>query len=205
MTNRLQRRIVNHFIIFSSSAPVVLLIFAVARGPNHYLRISLATAYSSLLLIGLTLLIGPIRLVQKKALQVSSDIRRDIGFWAGVHSLIHLFTGSSVMGYFVDRNDHLRFNLFLWTNYIGFIAIFVLLLLLALSNDWSLKKLKPATWKGLQRANYLLFVLVVVHGILYIIVEKQIWPYSSLLTIATLSVLLFQGIGLLIHKSKNNR
>jgi methionine sulfoxide reductase heme-binding subunit len=202
MINRFKRRVINHLIILSSSALVAILIYLTSQDQNHFIRISLATAYSSLLLIGVTLLIGPIRMLQKKPVQVSSDLRRDTGFWAGVHSLIHFFTGSSVMGYFVDRNDQFRFNLFIWTNYLGFIAILFLLLLLALSNDWSLKKLKAKKWKALQRSNYLLFILIIVHGAFYIIVENQSWYYVLLFALATLLVLLFQRIGFLIHKGQ---
>jgi sulfoxide reductase heme-binding subunit YedZ len=40
----------------------------------------------------------------------------------------------------------------------------ILLLLLALSNDLSLRRLKRAEWKSLQRWNYGLFALVFIHG-----------------------------------------
>jgi len=177
-----------------------LSIYQTSSNQNQFYNISLATAYSSLLLISATLLIGPIRILQKKPPQVSSDLRRDTGFWAGVHSLIHLITGSSIMGLFVDRSDSFRFNLFTWSIYIGFGAVPILLLLLLLSNDWSLKQMKPLKWKGLQRSNYLLFFLVILHGIFFIIVEKQAWPYILLFGLAIIPVFFFQRAGFLARR-----
>ncbi|MBA4159583.1 MAG: hypothetical protein H0X65_19215, partial [Gemmatimonadetes bacterium] len=46
-------------------------------------------------------------------------------------------------------------------------------LLLALSNDLSLRLLKAGRWKTLQRWNYALFALTVVHGIAYQVIEDR--------------------------------
>jgi methionine sulfoxide reductase heme-binding subunit len=58
-----------------------------------------------------------------------------------------------------DRHD--QFGL---ANYTGLAATLLLVFLVALSNDFSLKRLSAPWWKRLQRWNNALFALVLVHG-----------------------------------------
>jgi sulfoxide reductase heme-binding subunit YedZ len=67
----------------------------------------------------------------------------------------------------------LRGDLFGWTNYAGLVATLLLVFLLALSNDWSLHVMGAARWKAWQSANYILFALVAVHGVLFQVIEKR--------------------------------
>jgi methionine sulfoxide reductase heme-binding subunit len=52
-------------------------------------------------------------------------------------------------------------------NYTGLGAAVLFLILLALSNDFSLRALGVRSWKSAQRWRYLAFGLTVVHGVAY--------------------------------------
>jgi sulfoxide reductase heme-binding subunit YedZ len=60
-----------------------------------------------------------------------------------------------------------------FSNYTGLATAMVLLLLLLISNDISLRKLGIKRWKALQRFSYLAFALTMAHGAAYQLVEKQ--------------------------------
>jgi sulfoxide reductase heme-binding subunit YedZ len=108
------------------------------------------------------------------------DFRRDIGIWAGITGIFHTVIGQCVhlrgkpWLYYVyapnDKTPHLlpiRTNAFGLANFTGLFAAFVLLALLATSNDASLRKLGTPGWKQLQRWNYWGFGLIAFHTFAY--------------------------------------
>ncbi len=150
---------------------LVLATFA-ASGPGTQ-RASLATAYVSLVAILVTLVLGPIRLLRRRPNPVTTDLRRDVGIVAVVTGIAHVvlsiqhhFGGSIRLYFFVDRGfgpGSARtdsFGLGVWG---GVVATLLLVGLGALSNDLSVRRMGRTRWKRLQRLNYLLIVIVVVH------------------------------------------
>lgn len=89
----------------------------------------------------------------------------------------------------------IRYGPFGLANHSGLIVALILLLLLALSNDISLRRLGAARWKSLQRWNYVGAGLLVVHGGLYQIIEKRPWPFIMLFTTTVLVVAALQFAG----------
>ena len=80
--------------------------------------------------------------------------------------------------YFVPPPDAayrfpLRVDAFGLSNYAGLAAGLILLMLLALSNNAALRSLGALRWKRLQRWNYAVAGLTVVHGALYQLLEKR--------------------------------
>ncbi|HEY1575937.1 MAG TPA: ferric reductase-like transmembrane domain-containing protein [Terracidiphilus sp.] len=146
-------------------------------------RASFATAYPALALLAVTLLIGPWNLLRRKANPVSSDLRRDIGIWAGILGILHAGVGQFVhlrgrpwLYYMYGPTEHhhgMRHDLFGLANYTGALGVLLLALLFATSNDWSLKRLGARRWKQLQRWNYAVFALVAVHSFAFQRVETQ--------------------------------
>jgi sulfoxide reductase heme-binding subunit YedZ len=163
---------------------------------------SMATAYVSMALLVATLLTGPVNVLRGRRNPVSTDLRRDLGIWAGLMGVAHVVIGLQVhfrgrmWFYFVREVEEtkelvLRADLFGFANYTGMLATFVLLLLLALSNDLSLRRLKAGLWKALQRWNYGLFALVAIHGVAYQVIEDRKAGYVALLaTMAGLAIVL---------------
>jgi methionine sulfoxide reductase heme-binding subunit len=98
-----------------------------------------------------------------------------------------------------------RHDLFGIGNDTGLLAALLFLLLLAISNDFSLRRLGTKTWKSLQRWTYMAVALTLIHAIAYQFVEKRQAVYDALLcaTIATTAVL--QVAGWWKTKRKRNR
>ena len=138
-------------------------------------RFTTATGYVALALLALTLLIGPANLLLRRRNPASSYLRRDVGAWAAIFSLVHLIPGLQVHGsgqirdfldYFLADGSPLS-NSFGLGNWTGLAGLVIVAGLLALSSDAVLRKLKAKNWKRLQRLNYALFALVVVHAFFY--------------------------------------
>ncbi|HYN80301.1 MAG TPA: ferric reductase-like transmembrane domain-containing protein [Gemmatimonadaceae bacterium] len=161
-------------------------------------RLSVATAYVGLLLLAATLLVGPLSDRSGRATPVSTNLRRDIGIWAAIGGLMHTVVGlqvhmrGQVVRYFVPDTEMGALSkgaiAFLSANYTGLAATLLLVLLLAISNDLALRSLGTARWKRIQRLNYLLFALVVVHGALYLAVDRATWrlilPFVLIVAVA---------------------
>jgi sulfoxide reductase heme-binding subunit YedZ len=142
-------------------------------------RTSFATAYPALVLLAVTLMIGPWNWLWHKPNPVSSDLRRDIGIWAGILAIVHTAIGQCVhlrgrpwLYYVYGPAEHhhgfpLRHDAFGFANYTGALSALLVLALLATSNDYSLRKLGIREWKSLQRWNYAVFALAGVHALLY--------------------------------------
>lgn len=175
-----------------------MVVFALAKTNYLPFRLSMATAYTGMLLLAVTLVLGVLKVWRGETSPVSVDWRRDVGIWAGLVGIAHVVIGLQVHApgrmwtYFVypAKENHwfpLRLDAVGWANHLGLLAGLLLALLLALSNDRSLTHLGARRWKGLQRWNYAVFGLVLAHGVLYQVLEKRIAGW--VLTFAILSVL----------------
>jgi len=170
----------------------------------------MATGYVSIILLALSLLIGPFNLYTKRLNPVSSDLRRDVGIWCGVIGLLHVVIGIQVhMGniwlYFFkevkgESAFQLRDDIFGAANYVGLVAALLLLTLLILSNDVSMRLLKSRRWKKIQRWNYILFAGVLAHGILYQVIEKRIAWIVIVFAIIMIMPVIGQLVGFTIKK-----
>lgn len=153
-------------------------------------RLSFSTAYPALILLVITLCIGPWKLLRGQRTPVSSDLRRDVGIWAGILGIFHTVIGLCVhlrgrpWLYFVYQPSEghsfpLRHDIFGFANYTGSIATIILLLLFVTSNDYALRRLGTPRWKQLQRWNYVLFLFALLHTIAYQTMEKQRVPFVA--------------------------
>jgi len=197
-----QQRIVRHLTIALtalSSTALFWALFAARRDVISHL--SIATAYPALLLTAGAVLVGPCNVLRGRSYPVSSDLRRDVGIWAGIMALLHTVIGLDVhlrgrpWLYFLDQQGHVRHDLFGVANYTGLVAALLFLLLLAISNDLSLRHFGPRKWKSLQRWTYLAVTLSVLHGIAYQRIEKRQTAYEATLWGVTALVAIFQVAG----------
>jgi len=174
-------------------------------------RLSVATAYPALFLTAAAVSIGPWNVLRGQTNPVSFDLRRDFGIWAGITALLHTGIGLNVhlrgrpWLYFIDQRHQVRYDLFGIGNDTGLLAALLFLLLLAISNDLSLRRLGTRTWKSLQRWTYMAVALTLMHAVAYQFVEKRQAAYRALLwaTIAMTAVL--QAAGWWRTKRKLNR
>jgi sulfoxide reductase heme-binding subunit YedZ len=181
-------------------------------------RASFATAYPAIVLLAATLLVGPWNWLGKKPNPVSSDLRRDLGIWAGIVSLVHTAVGQCVhlrgrpwLYYVYGPAEHhhvipLRHDAFGFANHTGALSALLVILLLATSNDYSLRKLGTREWKKLQRWNYAVFALAGVHALLYQEgVEKQQWRFVAIVIICVVLTAALQTIGFARRRSGISR
>ena len=164
-------------------------------------RLSIATAYPALFLTAAALSIGPWNVLRGQTNSVSFDLRRDLGIWAGIMALLHTGIGLNVhlrgrpWLYFIDQHYRVRHDLFGIGNDTGLLAALLFLVLLAISNDLSLRRLGTRTWKSLQRWTYMAVALTLMHAVAYQLVEKRQAAYDALVwaTIAMTAVLQVAG------------
>ena len=183
-SSRMQRRWIRHHLPLALFAAASSIAFAWA-GPHRdwITAVSFGTAYPALALLGFTLILGAWWAVRGKAHPVSTDLRRDIGIWAGILTVVHAVVGQCVhlrgrpwLYYVFSAPEHhrgMRHDLFGFNNYSGLVGTLLVIALFATSNDLSLRRLGAAKWKSLQRWNYAVFALAAAHTFGYETMEKQ--------------------------------
>lgn len=162
------RRVLLHHVPLATLSAAGLGLY-VTLSPTHggitLSQFVVGTAYIGLVLLGVTLLIGPANLMLRRRNPVSSYLRRDVGVWAAIVSIAHVVlgfgvllshTGRSLAGFlelFVKGGRPVtdRVGLGNWT---GLFATVIVVGLLVLSTNRSLSELKARRWKSLQRLNY---------------------------------------------------
>jgi sulfoxide reductase heme-binding subunit YedZ len=195
VTARLSRRLWRHHLPFAlASAAGVGLLYGTRDYSDVIMRLSFATAWPALLLLGVSLAIGPWRTLRGKAAVVSLDLRRDLGIWAGILGVTHAVIGQCVhlrgrpWAYYVyeawrQHRVPLRHDLFGFSNFTGLFAALALAMLLATSSDAMLRRLGPSRWKSLQRWNYACFALAIAHTFGYLLGIESLKPVFIFVTI----------------------
>lgn len=205
--SRTKKRLVRHHLpLLALSSVSVALLYFTRPYRDVITRASFATAYPALGLLAATLAIGPWNVLRKRRNPKSSDLRRDLGIWAGILGLTHSVIGQTVhlrgrpWLYYVyeHRERHtiaLRHDLFGFSNYTGAISALLILALLTTSNDYSLRALGTPRWKQLQRWNYAGFALAAAHTIAYQSSEKQSVLFISSVILSLAIILSLQIAG----------
>jgi len=208
MTPRMKSRLWRHHLPLAlGSAAIIFLLYVTRPYADVITRLSFSTAWPALLLLAVTLIIGPWRILQGKAPILSQDLRRDIGIWGGTLGVLHAVIGQCehLRGrpwlYYVyeKTQEHLipiRHDMFGFSNFTGLFAGLILLLLLATSNDASLRKYGGAGWKSLQRWNYACFALTAIHTFGYLIgIQSLKWAWIAAASLCVLLTAMLQYLG----------
>jgi methionine sulfoxide reductase heme-binding subunit len=175
------RRSGRHFILAAAATAIVCLAYAATPPPDVRHRLSMGTAYAGLIFLAASLWLGPWNILRRRPNPTSFDLRRDVGIWTGILAILHTGIGLTVhlrgrmWMYFFKRLHPLRLQdtQFGFANFTGLAAALLFLMLLAISNDFSLRILKTRRWKFLQRWTYVAFVLTAAHGVAYQLIEKR--------------------------------
>ncbi len=173
--------------------------------PDVITRLSFSSAWPALILLAVTLVIGPWRTLQGKAPLLSQDLRRDWGIWAGMAGVFHAVIGQCVhlrgrpwLYYVYEKLDEhvvpLRHDVFGFSNYTGLVSALILATLLITSSDAMMRKLGNAGWKRLQRWNYYCAGLAALHTFGYLLGIEAIRIAS--ITVAAACVILALGLQL---------
>lgn len=173
--------------------------------------LTIGCAYVGLALIVVSLLIGPYKMLFIRRNPVNINLRRDIGIWAGIVGCIHvvcglqMYMGGRILSYFFEltqRGYRLLLNLFGISNDLGLIATVLLIWLLILSNDWSLKHFKGKRWKFWQRFNYLIAALVFAHTFGYQSIRQREQPFVITALVLGVVTLAAQLAGFFLYRSR---
>lgn len=203
-----QKRILTHLGLFGFT--LVGIFATYLYEPTSQLNdiLSVGTGYVSLILLVITLSIGTLNLVLKRKNPVNVNFRRDVGVWCGITGLFHglisftLYNSGNLLSYFLTKsangNYSFEFNLNALSNLIGVLALLLMLVLLITSNNLSMRYLKGKSWKLVQRFNYPLFILVVVHTIGYVVLNARESFFTFLLMALVIFTILAQLIGIII-------
>jgi methionine sulfoxide reductase heme-binding subunit len=198
--------------VASTLGLLVLVALSPAHGGFSVRQLAAPTGDVALVLLGLTLLVGPANLLLQRRNPVNSYLRRDIGTWTAIFSLVHVIIGfqghsDRVFG-FVDyfvADGWPRFDSFGLGNWTGLAATVVVVLLLAISTDRSLRQLQTRGWKRLQRLNYALFALVVIHAIYYGALRRAGSAFTLVLLGTVNAVLIGQSVGISLWRRRQPR
>jgi sulfoxide reductase heme-binding subunit YedZ len=170
-----------HLKLAGGAIAITSLAYAATPPPDVRHRLSMATAYSGLIFLAVSLWLGPWNVMRRRPNPTSFDLRRDVGIWTGVLALLHTVIGLTVhlrgrMWMYFFKGLHplkLQNTQFGFANVAGLGAALLFLMLLAISNDLSLRILKTRRWKSMQRWAYGAFLLTLAHGIAYQMIEKR--------------------------------
>jgi sulfoxide reductase heme-binding subunit YedZ len=186
------RRFRRHFVLVAAAVAIVWVAYAATPPPDARHRLSMATAYAGLFFLAVSLWLGPWNILRRRPNPVSYDLRRDVGIWTGILAIVHTAIGLTVhlrgrMWMYFFKALHplqLQNTQFGFANFTGLAALLLFLMLLAISNDSSLRTLKTHRWKFLQRLTYAAFALTGAHGIAYQLTEKRhvLWVLVSSVT-----------------------
>jgi methionine sulfoxide reductase heme-binding subunit len=207
---RLARRLLRHHVPLAVLSMVIVgAIWVLLAHEGRISRLTVATAYAALILLAGTLLLGPLNLLRARPNPISTDLRRDVGIWAALLGVAHVavgllthFPGEPWLFFFNGGRIPLRLDIFGIANYLGLAATLILVLLLALSNDWALRRFGTQRWKALQRLNYPLIGLVSIHALVYFGYEDRGLPFISVLVVVVSVVVSIQLAGLWKRKHK---
>lgn len=210
-----QRRLTRHLLLAVISVALMLVIYSTLSSADGFFKWSMASAYTSLTLLVISLLFGPLNVLRNRPNPVSTNLRRDVGIWAGILGLFHTVVGLQVhlgnfwLYFFFPPGSPsflaLRYDVFGIANFTGLGATLVLMLLLALSNNLSLRRLGPTKWKNLQRWNYAAFVLIVLHGVVYQVLEKREVVFVGLFCGIVLLAVVIQFAGYRTRRAQESR
>jgi sulfoxide reductase heme-binding subunit YedZ len=194
-------RLVRHLTFASLCAVSVGALYILVPEERLHDAASIATAYASLAFLTVALTLGPFNVLRQRSNPINSYVRRDVGIWAALLGFVHmvLAIGVSMSNSYLDEfvyvvadplSESIRYTLFTAGSVLGFMVTLILLLLISLSNDVSLRRLGVKRWKWLHRSSYLGFLFIVVHGVAYQILERRnpalVLVFGGLVSVAVL-------------------
>lgn len=178
-------------------------------------RASLAFAYTSLLYLAATLLIGPWNLLRRRPNPTHNPLRRDIGLVAAGLAVGHVafalfihvdgwrFWENWILAWPTRENPlPLKYTKIGLGNYFGLLQLGLLAVLFAISNSRSLKRLGLRRWKTVQRLNYVAFAAVAAHGLLMQLGERRDWRLQAAFWLVVGVVIAAQLAGVVLWRRR---
>ena len=135
-------------------------------------QINRSWADASMVFLFLTLLVGPLSRLWPR-LNVLIPWRRDFGLWFAITAVIHIgllaeLRNWNVLRFFVNDEGELLKAAAHASNWVGLVALGILLILAVTSNQFSEKLLGGSGWKFVQQNAYGLFFLSCLHTFIFV-------------------------------------
>ena len=211
--HELKPRFLKHYIPLSILTLIIgIAFFFIWTKKDLITLITDVTGYIAIVLLSVSLIIGTINFIRKGFSPVSTYFRRDISVFGGILAIIHSICGlfvhlrGNMWQYFFKKpadNYIIRLDDFGIANYTGLLSAIVIVLLLAISNDFSIKRIKAKRWKNIQRFAYLMFLLAIVHILFYRVISENLNIYYYFYLPLILIVLTFQSVGFILRIRKS--
>ncbi len=179
-------------------------------------RLSMSLAWTAVIFMVTTLSIGPLNILRKRTNPIHNVVRRDLGIWTGIMALSHMSIGmlvhtDGIQVWWLFLEDWptlsnplpLHYNIFGVANYSGLFQALILIFLLAISNNYALRRLGINRWKNLQRLTYVACASIIVHALAYQTMEKRDLILRLFLGILVLIAVSLQLAGFI--KQRRNR
>ena len=208
-------RLFRHAILASVTAVVLAAAVATGPWPAWLDRLSIVSAYLCLGYLSLVLIIGPKQAIRSGKPTVNNLLRRDLGIWGAAMGFGHLYLAmvlsmnNEYLTLFVYTDElpfsvEVRYLLYSWGVIAGFLVGILFILLVALSNDRSLRLIGTRWWKRLQRLAYVAFSLTVLHAFAFQIIESRQVLLISMMATAVALIFVVQLVGIAaVRKAAN--
>ena len=156
-----------------------------AKADSWTWRLSVASADTSLILLALTMLIGPLRVWRGGQPVVHQPGRRLFGLWSATFGLFHVgfavfvhTKGLALWENWLDPSSSKSLPLLTGkrglANWFGLAQVLLIVGLMLISRNSAIRRLGARRWKQWQRFSYLLAILVTLHLLLYQSIEQRI-------------------------------
>lgn len=181
-------------------------------------RASMSFAYTAILFLSVTLMIGPYYILSGRPSPANSMLRRDIAIWAGIWAIAHAGIAS-----FIHVDGLLFWRSFLYraptladpfpiklnrigqANYIGLAQLGIIILLLILSNNIALRRLGTKRWKTMQRLAYVAMAFILLHAFVYHRIELRLWSFRWPVYALFALVFIVQAAGFVYYRRRRKR
>ncbi|RRD95461.1 FMN-binding protein [Clostridiales bacterium COT073_COT-073] len=208
--NKVIRKYANLFYMIATTISVILIIGTAAGFSNSlpaWLRNSVWSVFAwgsfATALFVLVMFAGAVpkgSVIQKTII----PIRKELSIIASILTLGHNFSAGQV--YFIwlfTKPERLQGPL-LWATFCSIALILLMLPLFVTSFTFVRKKMKPKSWKNLQRLSYPFYGLIYIHVLLLFIPKARMGHNSSLVNVAAFSVVFLIYAAMRIQKALNS-
>lgn len=182
-----QSRSLRNVLIGLATVVAAGLVYVGFGGRGFTLQATLATGYVSFALLVVTFSLGPYYYLTARRSPASTYLRRDVSVWASIYAAIHVVVGlqahlkGRMWAYFIfenwrSRTIPFRYDLFGAANYTGAASALIMAVLLAISNDASMRRLGIDRWRNIQRWGRPCALLLLAHTAAYQLIEHRTAP-----------------------------
>lgn len=136
-------------------------------------------------------------IIQKKLI----PIRKELSIIASILTLGHNFSAGQIYFVWLFTKPEVLQGTVLWATLCSVVLILIMLPLFITSFTVIRKKMKPATWKNLQKLSYLFYGLIYLHVLLLFVPKAQAGRDGAWLNVAVFSIVFLAYAAMRLRKA----